>query len=249
MAKVNEFVDRGDMHWVGSTGVYLRLCQERFIPRSRASQLAHGLVLRDLDSIVSNPAAFSGIIDALQPKTGALVILQRTGAGWAPVTADEAIIPGFPEAAMTLLSMGVECHLRLSHDVCFVKLQVDGVELDIRFVENYRPAQSVTDMYDMRAFVPRTVARARRDFVCAEWACKQLLVCDTIWGTKPRRALTCSEALERAFVGEQKDVSWASFAEAYKGNPLITRSAYLRDARNLNKHDSPIVNAFIACFA
>lgn len=201
MARVNEHADAGDLHWEGSTGVYLRLRRERFVGEERAVMLVQGLALRDLDCIVSNPSALPGIVDALDPTKGELKVSKRVGHAWEPVEPDEAGVPGFPEAARTLAAKGVAGHLRISDDLCFVKMEVGCVQFDMRFVAGYVAPESVVSAYARSSLVLKTIKRRDRECIEAAWACKRVMVYETIMTTQLRpRKLSCSEALEIAFV-------------------------------------------------
>ena len=251
MLRVNSFVESGDLHWEGSTGVYLRLRRERFVGRDRAALLIEGLVLRDLDTIVSNPHAVPGIVGALKPALGALVVSKRTGNRWVSVSPDDASVPGFPGAARTLADMGVAGHLRISDAVCFVKLQVDGVEFDMRFVAGWTAPDSVMAAYDRASLVMGTVRYSNRAYIEAAWACKRVLVFDTIMKTKLRpRQLTCGEALAIAFVepaGVAPDMD--AVVHAYALHSQIMMNGFLRNRMNVDRRADPIVNAFIKFFA
>jgi hypothetical protein len=252
MSRVNEYADAGDLHWEGSTGVYLRLRRERFVGAARAALLLEGLVLRDLDCIVSDPAALGGILDALAPTKGAFTVSKRVGYSWEPVEPDEADVPGFPEAARTLAAKGVAGHLRISDDLCFVKMDVGHVQFDMRFLAGYVAPESVVMAYARSSLCMKTIKRSDREYVDAAWACKRVLVYDTVMNTKIRPTrLTCSEALAIAFVEPPvvDPVDMKAIVHSYALHSQIAMNAYLRCEHNLSMRDDPVVNAFIEFFA
>lgn len=252
MLRVNAFVDAGDLHWEGSTGVYLRLRRERFVGRDRAALLIEGLVLRDLDTVVSNPAAVPGIIDALKPDEGELIVSRRDGNGWTSVSPDDAVVPGFPGAAKALADKGVAGHLRISDDLCFVKMKVDGVEFDMRFMVGWTCPDSVLAAYDRASLVMSTVRYSNRAYIEASWACKRVIVYDTIMQTKLRpRQLTCGEALAIAFVQPPSQVApdMNVVVHAYALQSQIMMNSFIRNQTNMGRRDDPVVNAFIKFFA
>lgn len=255
MSLVNEYADAGDLHWEGSTGVYLRLRRERFVGAARAALLIEGLVLRDLDCIVSNPAALPGIIDALSPTKGELQVSKRVGYSWEPVDPDEADVPGFPEAARILAARGVAGHLRISDDLCFVKMDVGDVQFDMRLLAGYVAPKSVVMAYARSSLCMKTIKRCDREYIDAAWACKRVLVYDTVMNTKIRPTrLTCSEALAIAFVEPVVEpvvdaVDLKAIVHSYALHSQIAMNAYLRCEHNLSIRDDPIVNAFIEFFS
>jgi hypothetical protein len=252
MLRVNAFVDAGSLHWEGSTGVYLRLRRERFVSRDRASLLIEGLVLRDLDAVVSDPEAVPAIIDALKPDEGELVVSRRDANGWTHVSPDDAQFPGFPGVARALADKGVAGHLRMSDDLCFVKMKVDGVEFDLRFVSGWTYPDSVLSAYDRASLVMDTVRYSNRSYIEAAWACKRVLVYDTIMQTKARpRHLTCGEALAIAFVQPASDHApdMNVVVHAYALHSQIMMNSYIRNHENIDRRDDPVVNAFIKFFA
>lgn len=252
MLKVNAFVEAGDLHWEGSTGVYLRLRRERFVGRERAAILIEGLVLRDLDAIVSNPMAVAGIIDALKPEQGGLTVSKRVDNAWVTVSAEDADVPGFPGVAKTLADRGVAGHLRISDSLCFVKMHVDGVDFDMRFVAEWTSPESVLAAYDRSSLVMKTVRHSKRAYIEAAWACKRVLVYDTIMKTKLRPTrLTCGEALAIAFVEPVTPVAsdMDAIVHSYALHSQIMMNAYIRSKTNMGLRDDPVVNAFIKFFA
>lgn len=251
MLRVNGFVDSGDLYWEGSTGVYLRLRRERFVGRDMAALLIEGLVLRDLDTVASNPEAVPGIIDALNPDRGELVVSKKNCDGWLHVSPDDARVPGFPAAARTLADKGVAGHLRISDDLCFVKMTVDGVEFDMRFAVGWTCPDSVLAAYDRASLVMDTVRHSNRAYIEAAWACKRVLVYDTIMKTKLRpKQLTCGEALAIAFVQPASDAPDLNVVvHAYALHSQIMMNGFLRNQANLERRDDPVVNAFIKFFA
>jgi hypothetical protein len=253
MLRVNDFIDAGDLHWEGSTGVYLRLRRERFIGRERAALLIEGLTMRDLDTIVSNPLAIAGILDALNPDKGDMLVSKRVADAWVPVSPDDADVPGFPGVANILADKGVAGHLRMSDDISFVKLHVEGVEFDIRFMAGWTSPESILAAYDRSSLVLKTVRRSKQAYIEAAWACKRVLVYDTIMKTKLRpRTLTCGEALAVAFVGPSTTVTpdmKTSIVHPYALHSQIMMNGYLRNKMNMHRRADPLVDAFIKFFA
>jgi hypothetical protein len=252
MLRMNAFVDAGDLHWEGSTGVYLRLRRERFVGRDRAALLIEGLVLRDLDTVVSNPEAVPRIVDALKPDKGELLVSKKDAGGWVSLSPDDAQVPGFPGVAKALADAGFAGHLRISDNLCFVKMKVDGVEFDMRFAVGWTSPDSVLAAYDRASLVMDTVRYSNRAYIEAAWACKRVIVYDTVMNTKIRpRQLTCGEALAIAFVQPASAVApdMSRIVHAYALQSQIMMNGFIRNHENMNRRDDPAVNAFIKFFA